>query len=135
MIENDENRLWIEDETSARARIEQAQALKPVAAESGMWFEAYLTPDLAEWVLGLVEKGVFLDPGEAMYCFMREAKELDPHSDLKEELLRRKIAEAEKGEFIPIEDVKTHIAELKERHKTRPEPARWQKIDQPPPSE
>ena len=135
MGKSNENQLWIEDENSARARIKQAQDLKPIAAESGLHFETYLTPDLAEWVLDLVERGVFIDPCEAVFCFMQEARELAPHSDLKDELLRRKIAKAEKGEFIPIEDVEAHIAELEERHKTRPEPVHWHKIDQPPPSE
>jgi hypothetical protein len=40
------------------------------AAEGGLRFEAYLPPGLAEWVISLVEQGVFHSPSEAVFGFM-----------------------------------------------------------------
>ncbi len=125
------NKLWLENEETAHSRIEQARNLKSVAAESGMRFNAYLPPDLAKWVLNQVENGMFIDPSEAVFCFIKQAKELAPHSDLKEELLRRQLAEAAKGKPIPLEEVEARMEEKRERYKTAPKPARWQKIKQP----
>jgi hypothetical protein len=34
------------------------------AAKGGLRFEAYLPPDLAEWVISLVEQDVFHSPSE-----------------------------------------------------------------------
>jgi hypothetical protein len=52
-------------------------------------FEAYLPPGLAEWVLDFVERGVFTDPSEAVFVILGEHQELEPHKDLREELLQR----------------------------------------------
>jgi hypothetical protein len=41
------------------ARIAQARALREQAGKGGLRFEAYLPPDLAEWLLDLIERGVF----------------------------------------------------------------------------
>ena len=46
-------------------RIAQARALKEQAGKGGLRFEAYLPPGLAEWLLDLIERGVFADPSEA----------------------------------------------------------------------
>jgi len=35
-------------------------------------FEAYLPPQLAEWLLERIEKGVFLDPREAVFVLLDE---------------------------------------------------------------
>ena len=45
--------------------IARARSLRKQAAEGGLRFEAYLPPQLAEWLLERIEKGVFLDPSEA----------------------------------------------------------------------
>jgi len=39
------------------ARIAQARALREQAGKGGLRFEAYLPPDLAEWLLDLIERG------------------------------------------------------------------------------
>jgi len=67
---DDENRLptvtdatpdaWDSPEAQA-ARIAQARALREQAAKGGLRFEAYLPPDLAEWLLGLIERGIFVE--------------------------------------------------------------------------
>lgn len=120
-----ENRLWLESEETAQKRVEQARSLKERAKAGGLRFEAYLPPGLAEWVLEMVEKGEFVDPSEAVFVFMQQARELDPHNDLKEELLRRKIEQAREGPYIDQNEV---FNDLNERAKNRKEPAYWDKI-------
>jgi antitoxin ParD1/3/4 len=95
------NKHWMETEETAQQRITQARLLKEGARTGGLKFEAYLTPDIAEWVLDMVEQGDFIDPSEAVFVFMGQAKDIEPHQDLKEEIFRRRIAkgieEAEQG--------------------------------------
>lgn len=45
--------------------VAQAKALRKQAKKGGLRFEAYLPSRLAVWLLGLVERGLFLDPDEA----------------------------------------------------------------------
>ena len=71
--------------------IAQARTLREQARKGGLRFEAYLPPNLAEWVLDLVEEGVFTDPGEAVFVILGEHKDLEPHADLREEILRRSL--------------------------------------------
>jgi len=59
------------------------------AAAGGLRFEAYLPPDLAEWVIGLVEQEVFHSPSEAVFVAMQSFRELEDHPDVKQELLAR----------------------------------------------
>jgi len=73
------------------AGVAQAKALRQQAAEGGLRFEAYLPPQSAEWLLGRIEKGVFLDPSEAVFVVLGEHKDLEPHKDLRQELLRRRL--------------------------------------------
>jgi antitoxin ParD1/3/4 len=70
------------------ADIAQARALREQARKGGLRFEAYLPPRLAEWLLDLVEQGVFTDPDEAVFVIRGEHKDLEPHAGLREELLR-----------------------------------------------
>jgi hypothetical protein len=76
------------------ARIAQAKALREPAGKGGLRFDAYLPPDLAEWLLGLIERGVFADPSEAVFVIMGEHRELEPHADLRRELLCRSLQAA-----------------------------------------
>jgi hypothetical protein len=55
----------IYDEATRRHAIEQAKALREQARAGGLRFEAYLPPDLAEWLLDQIGRGVFVDPSEA----------------------------------------------------------------------
>src|SRR6266853_4439904 len=71
------------------ARIAQARALREQAGKGGLRFEAYLPPGLAEWLLDLIERGVFADPSEAVFVLLSQHHDLESHADLRTELLRR----------------------------------------------
>jgi hypothetical protein len=123
------NKHWIETDETAQQRIDQARRLKDQAKTGGLKFEAYLTPDLAGWVLDMVEEGIFVDPCEAIFVYMGQAKDIEPHDDLKEEILRRRIQEgiddAEGGRTYTADEVKQHLEEVRRR---RAAPAVWKKI-------
>jgi hypothetical protein len=57
-------------------------------------FKAYLPPELALWLLGRIEQGMFIDPSEAVFVLLDETRELEPDSDLRQELLKRRILSA-----------------------------------------
>ena len=104
------------------------------AAAGGLRFEAYLPPDLAEWVIGLVEQGVFHSPSEAVFVSMQSFRELEAHPEVKQELLARMIQKGidsvEEGGGIPGEEVMARLRQEMER--PRPEPAVWDKaLDRP----
>ena len=69
--------------------IAQAQALRARAVKGGLRFEVLLPPGLAEWVLDFVARGVFVDPSEAVFVMLAEQKDLEPHRDLRDEILKR----------------------------------------------
>lgn len=50
---------------------------------------ALLPEDTAQWLERLVAAGVYPDTGAAVAELLRQAQELEPHDDLKEELFRR----------------------------------------------
>ncbi len=83
---------------------------------------------LADWILEKVENGVFIDPSEAVFYLLQEVKELEPHHDLRKQLLQRKLDEAQKGPFIDGEKVFHNLKEQLE--KTPSLPVKWIKIDQ-----
>jgi antitoxin ParD1/3/4 len=104
------------------------------AAAGGLRFEAYLPPDLAEWVIGLVEQEVFHSPSEAVFVAMQSFRELEDHPDVKQELLARiiqtRVDAVEEGGGIPGEEVMARLR--KEMEEPRPEPAVWDKsLDRP----
>ena len=74
--------------------ITQAQALREQASRGGLRFEVCLPPRLAEWVLDLVARGVFSDPSEAVFVMLGEQQELEPHADLRREILKRSLQAA-----------------------------------------
>ncbi len=124
---------WIENEETAKQRVEQAKKLKEqVKKGASLRFEAFLTSRQAEWVLDMVEKGDFLDPSEAIFVFMQQAQELDEHDDLKLELLKKSIdeglADVEAGRTVPLEDA---FRKIEEKAQNRPKPVVWEKIKQP----
>jgi antitoxin ParD1/3/4 len=103
----------------------QAKALRKQAAEGGLRFEAYLPPQLAEWLLERIEKGVFLNPSEAVFVLLGEHEELEPHIDLRQELLRRRLNAAidDPRPRIPAQQV---FDELRAKLAAPPsEPAVW----------
>ena len=106
-------------------RIEHVRRMPVQAREGGLRFDAYLPPDLADWLLGLVEDGVFADPSEAAFVIFGEHRDLEPHVDLREELLRRLCQAA-------LDDPRPGIPheEMAERLRAMPaaprrEPAMW----------
>lgn len=123
----EENLRWPETKETAQLRIEQARRLKKQARDGGLKFEAFLPSDIAEWVLEMVEQGEFIDPSEAVFVLMKQAKELHPHRDLRKELLKRSIEEGAKGPFIDGEEA---MESLRKRIESRTETVIWQKIDQ-----
>ncbi|ARR57740.1 CopG family transcriptional regulator (plasmid) [Rhizorhabdus wittichii DC-6] len=106
----------------------QAKALREQARAGGLRFEAYLPPALADWMLERIEAGMFADPSEAVFAIVRTYSELEPHRDLRDELLGRMLdaSAAELESARPADEV---FAKLhRELAGPRPEPARWQKI-------
>lgn len=117
---------WPDPADKAHA-VEQARRLRDQAAKGGLRFEAYLPSGLALWLLDRIEQGVFLDPSEAVFVILGEHEELEPHADLRQELLKRSIdaAIADPRPAIPHKEA---MAEMRERLKRpRPEPAIWEK--------
>ena len=112
--------------------IAQARALRDRAREGGLRFEAFLPPGLAEWVLDLVARGVFTSPSDAAFVMLGVQRDLEPHADLRREILKRSVQAA-------IDDPRPPISaeELRERMRRRseaprPEPAVWVKTDYAP---
>src|SRR6266850_3743114 len=110
------------------ARIAQARALRVQASKGGLRFEAYLPPDLAEWLLDLIERGVFGDPSEAVFVMLGEHRDLEPHDDLRHELLQRTVQAAidDPRPSLSGNEVETQLRELADT--PLPEAAIWRKI-------
>lgn len=107
--------------------VEQAKRLRDQAAKDGLRFEAYLPPALALWLLGRIEQGRFLDPSEATFVLLGEARELEPHADLRQKLFERSI-QAAIDDPRPAIPHKEAMAEMRELLKQpQPGPARWEK--------
>ena len=115
---------WPSAEEKAK-NVAQATALREQAKAGGLRCSVYLPPGLAEWLLRLVEDGSFIDPSEAVFVKMQEAQELEPHHDLRRELLTRVLQAAadDPRPRIPGEEV---FRRLKERCASFPEPAVWE---------
>ena len=106
----------------------QAKALREQARAGGLRFEAYLTGDQADWLLERIERGRFVDPGEAVFAIVGHFRDLEPHQDSRDELLRRML-DASAAELESARSGDTVFAELREKMvEPRPDPARWQKI-------
>lgn len=116
---------WPSAEENAQ-NVAQAAALREQAKAGGLRFSVYLPPRLADWVLGLVENGRFIDPSEAVFVLLQEAQELEPHHDLRREALVRMLQAAENDPRPPIPGDKV-FKRLKEKRASSPEPAVWEK--------
>ncbi len=105
--------------------IAQARSLREQARKAGLRFEVFLPSGLAEWVLDLVERGVFTDPSEAVFVILGEHRDLEPHADLREELLRRTLQAAmdDPHPGYTIDEVKERFDKL--RSEPLAEPAVW----------
>jgi antitoxin ParD1/3/4 len=116
----------IYDEATRRHGIEQAKALREQARAGGLRFEAYLPSGLAEWLLEQIERGVFIDPSEAVFVMLTEQRDLEPHADLREEILQRSCQEAiDDPRRIPHEEVVEKMRAFAVA--PRPEPATWRR--------
>jgi hypothetical protein len=117
----------LDDNAAERA---QAAALRDQARAGGLRFEAYLTKDQADWLLEQIERGRFADPSEAVFLTVQNFIEMEPHGDLRDELLRRRIQAAidDPRPGIPHEEVCAKIEQW--IAKPRPESARWQRAAQ-----
>jgi hypothetical protein len=115
---------WPSAEEKAKT-IAQAKALRVQAEKGGLRFDAYLPPVLACWLLRLIEEGEFHDPSEAAFVIFGAHRDLEPHADLRRELLSRMLQAAadDPRPGIPAEEV---FKTLKETLPL-PEPAEWKK--------
>jgi antitoxin ParD1/3/4 len=105
--------------------IAQARALREQARKGGLRFEVYLPSNLAEWLLDLVEEGVFTDPGEAVFVILGEHKDLEPHADLREEILRRTLQAAMDDPHPGFTAEEVNERMRKSMSEPRAEPAVW----------
>jgi antitoxin ParD1/3/4 len=121
-----EQECWPSAEEKARS-VAQAKALREQAKKGGLRFEAYLPPALANWLLDLIERGEFFDPSEAAFVILGEHQELEPHADLRRELLKRMVQSAidDPRPGIPGEEVFERLREKLEG--PQPEPAVWKR--------
>jgi len=122
----DEQEIWPTAADRARC-VAQAKELKEQASKGGLSFEVFLPPRLAAWLLDLVEREIFLDPREAAFVIFEEHSRLQPHADLRNELLKRTIQESLNNPR-PSSSVEEVTARLKARYSApRAEPAQWQR--------
>jgi antitoxin ParD1/3/4 len=115
------------DEEDYERGAARAASLRAQAAEGGLRFEAYLPSDMAVWLLDKIERGVFIDPSEAVFVMLCEFRDIEPHGDLRREAMDRSVQAAmdDPSPAIPSEDV---FAELEARlAEPRPEPAIWRR--------
>jgi antitoxin ParD1/3/4 len=128
MIDDTSSTLPVPIGTGAnRVGFAQARALRAKAAKGGLVFAAYLPPRLAEWVLDLIESGEFANPSEAVFVILGEHRELEPHADLREELLLRS-CQAESDDVRPLISGDELAAHFREPVETPlPEAAVWWK--------
>ena len=105
---------WPSAEEKAK-NIAQAKALRVQAEKGGLRFSAYLPPGLADWLLGLIEKGTFHDPSEAVFVMLGEHQDLEPHTDLRREILARSLQAASEDPrpSIPVEEVFKELRQLR----------------------
>jgi hypothetical protein len=106
---------------------DQAQALREQGRKGGLRFEAYLPQKIADWLLDLIEREVFTDPSEAVFVILGEHMELQPHRDLRDELVRRRIQGAmdDPRPLLSSDEVR---ARPDERITSRSAPAVWTKL-------
>ena len=101
--------------------------MRDLACKGGLRFEAYLPPGLAGWIISLVERGVFVDPSEAVFVILGEHKDLEPHAELRREALRRTLAAAMNDPRPSLSSEEFNEKMRKKLAAPLPEPAVWRK--------
>jgi antitoxin ParD1/3/4 len=121
---DDADRAWPPKELREWAN-QQAQDVRQAATEGGLRFQAYLPPELALWLLDRIEQGMFLDPSEAVFVLLDEAREMEPNLDLRQELLKRRILSAadDPRPSIPADEFMAEFEAM--RRRPQPKPAVW----------
>ncbi len=114
-----------DDHAERQRAAERARALHAQAEADGLRFEAYLPSDLATWILDKIARGVFADPSEAVFVILGEQQELEPHADLRQEVLRRSLQAAmdDPRPGVPAEEVMRTLREKLAAPQS--EPAVW----------
>lgn len=117
---------WPSAEEKAKS-IAQAKALRKQAQKGGLRFDAYLPPELADWLLDLIERAIFSSPSEAVFVILGEHRELEPHADLRRELLERILQSSidDPRPGIPAEEFYKNMR--KKLAAPVPEPAMWKR--------
>ena len=125
IVKHTSDASWPSAEAKAKS-IAQAKTLRRQAAEGGLRFNAYLPPELADWLLARIEQGMFVDPSEAVFVILGEHEQLEPHADLRAELLRRTLQSAidDPRSDIPAKQVFEELR--KELSAPRTEPVCWE---------
>jgi hypothetical protein len=115
---------WRTPEDRARD-IAQAKALREQASKGGLRFEVFLPSGLAEWILDFVARGVFVDPSQAVSVILGEHQDLEPHADLRQEVLKRSIQASldDPRPGLSLEEHKENVRKLLKE--PRPESAVW----------
>jgi Arc/MetJ-type ribon-helix-helix transcriptional regulator len=83
---------------------------------------------MADWLLAQVERGHFVDPSDAVFAIVKNFIDMEPHRDLRDELLRRILDESvARG----LEDVKAgrvrpadEVFDALRRELAKPRPSR-----------
>lgn len=71
---------------AAAMRMIRMRTLREQARAGGLWFETFLPAELADWLLQLIEDGVFTTPNEAVVAIFEEYRGSGPRIDLRKEL-------------------------------------------------
>jgi len=108
------------------AAMSRARELRALAAKGGLRFEAYLPAALALWLLDRIDQGKFHDPSEAAFVLFQQGEDLEPHADLRHELLRRTLRAAmdDPHPGIPHDQFTAEMA--RRLSQPLPDPAVWE---------
>lgn len=110
------------------AEREQAKALREQARAGGLRFEVNLPPKIADWLLERIERGVYAHPAEAVFFILGIFRDLEPHRDLRDELVRRSLQALTDNRKPPLSEEQLKAELTRVFLEPRPEPARWEPI-------
>jgi hypothetical protein len=63
------------DSRESKAEHRPGQGAEGAGGKGGLRFGTYLPPNLAGWLLDLIERGVFTDPSEAVFVILGEHRD------------------------------------------------------------